>query len=63
MFVNINKYLDGSHSHNPEIIGKQVVLYPENQLPDLVVDSDFGVNIVFCFKLAFDIYRNIIDIA
>ena len=42
MFENINKYLEGSHSHNTEIIGNQVVLYPENQLPDLVVSSEFG---------------------
>lgn len=42
MFENINKYRDGSHSHNSEIIGNQVVLYPENKLPDLVVTSEFG---------------------
>ena len=56
MFENINKYLDGSHSHNLEIIGKQVVLYPENQLPDLVVASDFGDCTVICSDL-YDLFN------
>lgn len=56
MFENINKYLDGSHSHNLEIIGNQVVLYPENQLPDLVVNSEFGDCTVICSDL-YDLFN------
>lgn len=48
MFENIHKYCEGSHTHNKEIIGNQVVLYPENKLPDLVVTSDFGDCTVVC---------------
>ncbi len=42
MFTNNKKYLEGFHSHNLEIIGNQVVIYPENMLPEINVTSDFG---------------------
>ena len=42
MFVNNKKYTEGFHSHNPEIVGNQVVIYPENMLPEINVTSDFG---------------------
>lgn len=51
MFENIKKYNEGTHSHNIEIIGNQVVLYPENKLPDLVVTSEFGDCTVVCSDL------------
>lgn len=56
MFENINKYREGSHSHNAEIIGNQVVLYPENKLPDLVVTSEFGDCTVVCSDL-YDLFN------
>lgn len=56
MFENINKYREGSHNHNNEIIGNQVVLYPENKLPDLVVTSEFGDCTVVCSDL-YDLFN------
>lgn len=56
MFENINKYKDGTHSHNNEIVGNQVVLYPENKLPDLVVTSEFGDCTVVCSDL-YDLFN------
>ena len=56
MFENIHKYSEGSHSHNNEIIGNQVVLYPENKLPDLVVTSEFGDCTVVCSDL-YDLFN------
>lgn len=56
MFENIKKYRDGSHSHNNAIIGNQVVLYPENKLPDLVVTSEFGDCTVVCSDL-YDLFN------
>lgn len=56
MFENIKKYREGSHSHNNEIIGNQVVLYPENKLPDLVVTSEFGDCTVVCSDL-YDLFN------
>lgn len=56
MFENIKKYLEGSHNHNIEIIGNQVVLYPENKLPDLVVTSEFGDCTVVCSDL-YDLFN------
>lgn len=56
MFENINKYCEGSHTHNNEIIGNQVVLYPENKLPDLVVTSEFGDCTVVCSDL-YDLFN------
>ncbi len=56
MFENINKYKEGSHSHNLDIIGNQVVLYPENKLPDVVVTSDFGDCTVICSDL-YDLFN------
>ena len=56
MFENIFKYSEGSHSHNSEIIGNQVVLYPENKLPDLVVTSEFGDCTVVCSDL-YDLFN------
>lgn len=56
MFENINKYRDGSHTHNKEIVGNQVVLYPENKLPDLVVTSEFGDCSVVCSDL-YDLFN------
>lgn len=52
MFENIQKYNEGTHSHNSEIVGNQVVLYPENKLPDLVVTSEFGD----CIVVTSDLY-------
>lgn len=56
MFENIKKYHEGTHSHNNEIIGNQVVLYPENKLPDLVVTSEFGDCTVVCSDL-YDLFN------
>lgn len=56
MFENIQKYREGSHSHNSEIIGNQVFLYPENKLPDLVVASEFGDCTVVCSDL-YDLFN------
>lgn len=56
MFENIQKYNEGSHSHNSDIVGNQVVLYPENKLPDLVVTSDFGDCTVVCSDL-YDLFN------
>ena len=56
MFLNINKYDEGTHTHNNEIIGNQVVLYPENKLPDLVVTSEFGDCTVVCSDL-YDLFN------
>ncbi len=42
MFRNNHNYNEGFHTHNTEIQGNQVVLYPENQLPVVNVTSDFG---------------------
>ena len=56
MFENIKNYREGSHSHNNEIIGNQVVLYPENKLPDLVVTSEFGDCTVVCSDL-YDLFN------
>lgn len=56
MFENINKYREGTHTHNNEIIGNQVVLYPENKLPDLVVTSEFGDCTVVCSDL-YDLFN------
>ena len=56
MFENIKKYNEGTHSHNSEIIGNQVVLYPENKLPDLVVTSEFGDCTVVCSDL-YDLFN------
>ncbi len=52
MFKNANNYSQGVHEHNPEIVGKQVVIYPENQLPVINVTSDFGE----CEVVTSDIY-------
>lgn len=56
MFENINKYKEGSHFHNLDIIGNQVVLYPENKLPEVVVKSDFGDCTVMCSDL-YDLFN------
>ena len=56
MFENINKYNEGTHTHNNEIIGNTVVLYPENKLPDLVVTSEFGDCTVVCSDL-YDLFN------
>lgn len=56
MFENIKKYREGTHTHNNEIIGNTVVLYPENKLPDLVVTSDFGDCTVVCSDL-YDLFN------
>lgn len=52
MFRNIKKYTEGFHSHNTDIQGIQVVLYPENMLPTINVLSDFGD----CEVVTSDIY-------
>lgn len=56
MFGNIKKYNEGTHSHNSEIVGNQVVLYPENKLPDLVVTSEYGDCTVVCSDL-YDLFN------
>lgn len=56
MFENIKKYTEGSHSHNNLIIGQQVVFYPENKLPDVVVTSEFGDCTVICSDL-YDLFN------
>ncbi len=56
MFENIKKYSEGTHTHNNEIIGNTVVLYPENKLPDLVVTSEFGDCTVVCSDL-YDLFN------
>ena len=56
MFENIEKYSEGTHSHNIEIVGNQLVIYPENQLPDVVVSSDFGDCLVQCSDL-YDLFN------
>lgn len=56
MFENIKKYSEGSHTHNNDIIGNQVVIYPENKLPDLVVTSEFGDCTVVCSDL-YDLFN------
>lgn len=56
MFVNIKKYNEGTHAHNIKITGNQVVLYPENKLPDLVVTSEFGDCTVVCSDL-YDLFN------
>ncbi len=56
MFENIKKYIEGTHSHNTEIVGNQIVLYPENKLPDLVVTSEFGDCTVVCSDL-YDLFN------
>ena len=56
MFENIKKYSEGTHSHNNEIIGNTVVLYPENKLADLVVTSEFGDCTVICSDL-YDLFN------
>lgn len=52
MFRNNKIYNEGFHSHNTDIQGNQVVLYPENQLPIINVVSDFGD----CEVVTSDIY-------
>ncbi len=52
MFRNNHNYNEGFHTHNTEIQGNQVVLYPENQLPVVNVTSDFGD----CEVVTSDIY-------
>lgn len=43
MFKKNNNYNASSISHSVDAEGhKQVVIYPENQLPDIVVTSEFG---------------------
>ena len=56
MFENTKKYSEGSHSHNNEIVGNQVVLYPENKLPVIVVSSEFGDCKVVCSDL-YDLFN------
>lgn len=56
MFVNIKKYFEGTHSHNTEMVGNKVLVYPENKLPDLVVTSDFGDCTVCCSDL-YDLFN------
>ncbi len=52
MYKNNKNYPEGFHSHNPEIIGNQVVIYPENKLPVINVTSEFGD----CEVVTSDIY-------
>lgn len=42
MFIPNNKYLIADFSHNDEIRGKDVMIYPENKLSPILVTSDFG---------------------
>lgn len=52
MFINNHNYNEGFHTHNIDIQGNQVVLYPENKLPVVNVTSDFGD----CEVVTSDIY-------
>ena len=56
MFKNIGTYFEGTHTHNSEIVGNQVVVYPENELPDVVVSSDFGDCLVQCSDI-YDLFN------
>ena len=56
MFKNVGNYLEGSHSHNSEIVGNQVVIYPENKLPVVVVSSEFGDCLVQCSDI-YDLFN------
>lgn len=42
MFIPNNKYVTADFSHNDEIQGKDVMIYPENKLTPIMVTSDFG---------------------
>lgn len=42
MFIPNNKYVTADFSHNDEIRGKDVMIYPENKLTPIMVTSDFG---------------------
>ncbi len=52
MFKRNSNYNERAISRNTEIKGKDVVLYPENQLEPIVVRSDFGD----CQVLTSDLY-------
>ncbi len=52
MFKNNYNYPEGFHSHNLDIKGNEVVIYPENMLPQINVTSDFGD----CEVVTSDIY-------
>ncbi len=52
MFRNNHNYNEGFHTHNIDIQGNQVVIYPENMLPVINVTSDFGD----CEVVTSDIY-------
>lgn len=53
--VNTNYTVSG-FSHNLDIKGIEVTIYPENKLPDLVVTSDFGDCKVECSDL-YDLFN------
>lgn len=42
MFTNNKNYTIADFSHNAEIRGKVVMIYPENKLTPIMVTSDFG---------------------
>lgn len=42
MFTSNKKYVTVDFSHNDEIRGKDVIIYPENKLSPVIVTSDFG---------------------
>lgn len=42
MFIPNNKYVTADFSHNDEIRGMDVMIYPENKLSPIMVTSDFG---------------------
>ena len=52
MFKRNSNYSERDLSRNTEIKGKDVVLYPENQLEPIVVRSDFGD----CLVMTSDLY-------
>lgn len=53
--VNTN-YTFSGFEHNLDIKGNEVMIYPENKLPDLVVTSDFGDCKVECSDL-YDLFN------
>lgn len=52
MFKRNTNYVDRDITRDTEIIGKDVVLYPENNLEPIVVKSDFGD----CLVMTSDLY-------
>lgn len=52
MFKRNSNYIERDITRDTEIVGKDVVLYPENQLEPILVKSDFGD----CLVMTSDLY-------